>query len=248
MSGGLFSLWGCGRGPLRLLAPHVRISSGVMVGVACLVVPLRDIPGVVFICATTVCWCALSGMPAKMLLRCALASVILFFPFLLLTPWMNVDASSPVFNRLANAGAIALRSTGCLFISFSIIAACEIGEVHRGLSALPLPRPVVALIVQLINQTMLLTEETVRIIQVLRLRGAPGVQGGRMIFSFPVVWMVRLVFKAERTAAAMTVRGYGIETATARDKIDMTVPDVLTVATSFVLIVVSVLMRLGISI
>ena len=68
-----------------------------------------------------------------------------------------------------------------------------------------------------------------------------------MVFSFPVVWMVRLVFKAERTAAAMTVRGYGVETATARDKIDITVPDVLTVAMSFVLIVVSVLMRLGMS-
>jgi energy-coupling factor transporter transmembrane protein EcfT len=100
------------------------------------------------------------------------------------------------------------------------------------------------LIVQLINQTMLLTEETFRIIGVLRLRGASGVRGIRVVFSFPIVWMVRMLFRAERTAAAMTVRGYGIEAVTAGESIKLTISDVLTIICASVVLVASVLMQL----
>jgi energy-coupling factor transporter transmembrane protein EcfT len=181
-----------------------------------------------------------------MLIRCTIASLFLFFPFLLLTPWLAVDSSTivPMADRFAQTVAITLRSTCCLFITASAIAALPIQDVHRGLVHIPIPKTFVVLIVQLINQTMLLTNETLRIIGVLRLRGASGVRGIRVLFSFPIVWMVRMLFRAERTAAAMTVRGYGIETIAAGEKVKLTIADVLMIICASAVLAASVIMRL----
>jgi energy-coupling factor transporter transmembrane protein EcfT len=244
---GVFAYWGCGNGPLTFLQPHIRVLSGMLLGCTCLIVPHSAI-GMTAIVLATVCWCMLAGMPAKMIARCAVASLVLFFPFLLLTPWMTAEASasSLLLYRISNAGSIALRSTCCLFIAASTIAAVSIQDVHRGLACIPIPRAVVALIVQLINQTMLLMEETLRIIGMLRLRGASGTRSIRMLFSFPIVWMVRMLFRAERTAAAMSVRGYGIETATAKENVTLTIADALALICASAVFTASILLRLGI--
>jgi len=244
----VFAFWGCGTGPLKSLHAHSRILSGMLLGCSCLLIPLQSIIGIVLMVIAATCWCVLAAMPIKMLIRCAIAALILFFPFLLLTPWMTVDLSvtAPIVERFAQAGAIALRSTCCLFIAASTIAILPIQDVHRGLVYIPIPRIIVVLIVQLINHTVLLTEETLRIIGVLRLRGASGVQSIRALFSFPVVWMVRMLFRAERTAAAMTVRGYGSEAITVSESITLTNADMLTIICASAVLVASILMRLRI--
>jgi len=244
----VFAFWGCGKGPLKSLQAHIRILSGIMLGIGCLLIPLRSISGIALMTIATTCWCVLAAMPVKMLIRCAIASIILFFPFLLLTPWMTVASSTmaPTADRFAQAGAIALRSTCVLFIAASTIATLAIQDVHRGLASIPIPRTLVVLIVQLINQTVLLTEETFRIIGVLRLRSASGVRGIRILFSFPIVWMVRMLFRAERTAVAMTVRGYGIEAVMEGENVKLTIADVLTIICTSVVLITSVLMRLRI--
>jgi energy-coupling factor transporter transmembrane protein EcfT len=244
----VFAFWGCGKGFLKSLQSHIKILSGIFLGCSCLLIPLQSITGVLFIVIVTICWSILAAMPVKMLLQCTIASFILFFPFLLLTPWMTAGSSTitPMIDRFAQAGAIALRSTCCLFIAASTIASLAIQDVHRGLACIPIPRTIVVLIVQLINQTMLLMEETYRIIAVLRLRGASGVWGIRVLFSFPIVWMVRMLFRAERTAAAMTVRGYGIEDVKAGESIKLTIADVMTILCASAVLVTSILMRLRI--
>jgi len=244
----VFAFWGCGKGPLKSLQAHIRVLSGILLGSGCLFIPLQSITGIVLMAITAICWCVLAAMPLKMLIRCAIASIILFFPFLLLTPWMTVDSSTmaPMIDRFAQAGAIALRSTCVLFITASTIASLGIQDVHRGLASIPIPRTFIVLIVQLINQTMLLVEETFRIIGVLRLRGASGVRGIRILFSFPIVWMVRMLFRAERTAAAMTVRGYGIESVMTDESVKLTIADMLTIVCASAVLVASALMRLRI--
>jgi energy-coupling factor transporter transmembrane protein EcfT len=244
----VFAFWGCGKGPIKSLQSHIRILSGILIGSGCLFIPLQSITGIVFMVITAICWCVLAAMPKKMLFRCAIASLILLFPFILLTPWMTIDSSTitPMIDRFAQAGANALRSTCVLFVAASTIATLAIQDVHRGLASIPIPRTFAVLIVQLINQTMLLTEETIRIIGVLRLRGASGVRGIRVLFFFPIVWMVRMLFRAERTAAAMTVRGYGIEAVTAGERIELTIADVLTILCASAVLVSSILMRLRI--
>ncbi len=243
-----FTFWGCGKGPLKSLYAHIKILSGILLGSSCLLIPLQSITGIALMIISTTCWCLLAAMPVKMFFRCIIVSLILFFPFFLLTPWMTVDSSmtAPMVDRFAQAGAIALRSTCVLFIAASTITILAIQDVHRGFANIPIPRTFIILIVQLINQTMLLMEETLRIIGVLRLRGASGVRGTRVLFSFPIVWMVRIMFRAERTAAAMTVRGYGVEAVTSGENIKLTIADVLTIICASVVLIASILMRLRI--
>ena len=222
----VFAFWGCGNGPLKSLYAHIKILSGILLGSSCLLIPLQSIIGICLMTIVVTCWCILAAMPVKMIIRCAIASLILFFPFFLLTPWMIVGSSTvvPMVDRFAQAGAIALRSTCILFIVASTIAILDIHDVHRGLACISIPRAIIILIIQLINQTILLMDETLRIIRVLRLRGASGVRGIRVLFSFPIVWMVRIMFRAERTAAAMIVRGYGVEAVTSGENIKLTLP------------------------
>lgn len=243
----VMSFWGSGRGPLRSLQPQIRIISGFLAGCACLAVPLRSPAGIAVVVLTAVCWSALAGMPAKTVMRCALASLVLFFPFLLLTPWMDSGASAaaPVAGRCAAAGTLALRSTCCLFVAAATIVALPLCETHRGMARLPLPAALAVLIVQLITQTMLLAEETKGIISALRLRKASGTKGSiRLLFNFPVVWMVRILFRAERTAAAMTVRGFGIEHANRSESVSLTAADVLTAGVACAVFILAILLRL----
>ena len=241
----LFSLWGCGTGPLRSLQPHARILSSLLLGCACMMAPLPSISGVILVSAVTIAWWALAGMPLTMTLRSLLAALILFLPFLLLTPWMTADpdAAAPAIDRLANAGAITLRSTCCLFIAASAVASLPLSDAHRGLANLPLPRTLAILMVQLVSQTALLVEETGHVIAALRIRAASGI---RVLYSFPVVWMARILFRADRTAAAMTVRGYGDETPAMRTRPAMTPGDLSAIAASMVIFAAAVLLRTGI--
>jgi energy-coupling factor transporter transmembrane protein EcfT len=244
----VFAFWGCGKGPLKFLNAHIRILSGFLLGISCLLIPSQSVAGVFLMAAATICWCVLAAMPAKRLIQCAIASVILFFPFFLLTPWIIVDSTTaaPMAARFAQSGIIALRSTCCLFIAASTMAALAVQDVHRGLAFLPIPRTVIVLIVQLINQTMLLTEETLRIISVLRLRGTSGMRGIKVLFSFPIVWMVRMLFRAERTATAMVVRGYGIEAVPTSESVQWSIADVLAMICTSIVLIVSALLRLRI--
>jgi len=244
----VFAFWGCGKGPLKSLHAHIRILSGILLGVSCLLIPIHSINGIVLISIVTTCWCVLAAIPVRMLIRCTVISLILFFPFFLLTPWIVVDSSTmtPTADRFAQAGVIALRNTCCLFITASTIAVLAIQDLHYGLARIPIPKVFVVLIVQLINQIMLLMEETSRIISVLRLRSASGVRDTKVLFSFPIVWMIRMLFRAERTAAAMTVRGYGIKAVTADENVKLTIADVLMIICASAILTVSIFMRLRI--
>jgi energy-coupling factor transporter transmembrane protein EcfT len=243
----IYAIWGCGKGPLRLLHAHIRILSGILLGCSSLVVPLNSVLDMLIAAAVTICWCLLAAIPLRMVARVAVASAVLFLPFVLLAPWMTVDPSgaSPAILRAMQAAAIALRSTCSLFIAASTISVLAIQDLHYGLASIRLPRTITVLIIQLVNQTMHLAEETARIISVFRLRGATGMRNLIVLFSFPTVWMVRILFRAERTAAAMIVRGYGIEAVTV-DRAGLTAVDILAVASTSVIFLGSVLMRLEI--
>jgi energy-coupling factor transporter transmembrane protein EcfT len=130
------------------------------------------------------------------------------------------------------------------FIAASTISVLPLSEIHQALMPLPIHRSIAAFILQLINQTMLLLDETGQIVNVLRLRGVSGIKGLRIILSFPVIWMVRILFRAERTAAAMTVRGYGIEYMYVSQKTKMSIADMLTAIPAGSIFFVALTLRL----
>ncbi|NLP02659.1 MAG: energy-coupling factor transporter transmembrane protein EcfT [Fibrobacter sp.] len=239
-------VWGCADGPLKSLNPHIKIVSGLLTGIAVLLLPHNSITGLVALLCGTILWCSLSSLPLRMVLQCAIASLMLFSPFLLLTPWINIQNvnSSPLDGKLAHALGIALRSTCTLFIAASTVTIISINDVHRGLVLLRIPESFTALVVQLINQTMLLLEETSRITEVLRFRGTSGVKGWRVLFSFPVVWMVRVLFRAERSAAAMAVRGYGINTSLRSDPAVLHTADFAVLVCTSLYFAFSIVLRL----
>lgn len=241
----LFSFWGCGNGPVKYLQPQSRVLAGLFVASSCLLMPLLTVKQAVLMATVTACLIILVSMPPKMLIRYAIASVILFFPFFLLSPWMRTDSSAmpEISACIAQSGSIVLRSTCMLFITLSIISSLEFHEVSRGLSVLPLPGAFIALIVQLINQTMLLTEETARITSVLQLRSGTGVRGFKVVFAFPVVWMVRMIFRAERQAAAMAIRGYGIDSVSKGSPVKLSIKDLFAILAAASIFLASAILR-----
>ncbi len=99
------------------------------------------------------------------------------------------------------AVGIVWRGVFCVLTS---VATCSTIGAHETREAVSfLPRPLARLIVQLVVQSGLLAREARNIVNALRLRGG----NMRVLFAFPIVWLTRLMFKAERVADAMEIRG-----------------------------------------
>ncbi|MBN1128902.1 MAG: hypothetical protein JXA71_07950, partial [Chitinispirillaceae bacterium] len=94
-----------------------------------------------------------------------------------------------------------------------------------------------------VTQTALLAAETGQVVAALRIRAASGY---RVLYSFPIVWMTRILFRADRTATAMTVRGYGDGVPLIRTRPVMTLRDTLAMAGSVAVCSAALLMRTGV--
>ncbi|OGJ87373.1 MAG: hypothetical protein A2268_14565 [Candidatus Raymondbacteria bacterium RifOxyA12_full_50_37] len=241
-----FDMWGSGNGPALRLLPQTRMLCGTAVFTSCMLLPFSTSAGTACAVGLTALWCLLCGMPLRRAVLCLGIAGALFVPILLMTPWIQAgDAhNSAMAGRLAASGTIALRASLCLFISFATITALPLSEAHTAFAGLPLPRTAAVLLVQMLNQTLFLIEETGRVIRAIRLRGAGRGLHVRLLFSFPVVWMGRMLFRAERTAMAMTMRGY-----TVRDGLPASVScyagkDILMLVTTGCIAVGSLVLRI----
>ncbi len=238
--------WGCGKGPLRHLAPSTRIICGTLVLVCCFVAPVHTPVGIIFFTGVVVGWTLLGGMPWKSIAGLFLYAGILFLPLFLLTPWIETPAS--VNNRWASALAVPLeigiRGTASVFICVSTAAILDLSELHRGLTALPLPRLLVALILQIIHQTAMLAQESQRISCALRVRGMTSIRIPqiRYFFSLPTIWLLRISHRAERVAAAMDLRG--VDTTARNSKTEPWLPlDVFAATSSGLLLGMAIILK-----
>lgn len=208
-------LWGSGRGPVSRLAPQSRIAGGAIFFAACLAAPAGRGEGIALIAAIAAGWAAGCGMPRKALRSFALLGLAAFLPYFLLAPFLlppHTAAAGP--ERLA-AGLAApwdafLHGLAGLFVAAATMTALSISDLRRGLLALPLPRVISAVLIQIVQQTGTLLAETGRIASAVALRGGSGraSAGWRVAASLPRVWMPRIIGRAERVAAAMELRGY----------------------------------------
>lgn len=239
-----FALWGCGSGYTRQLHPSVRIVCGSCALLAVLIAPMQRIPVAAVGIAVTLLWCLLAGIPRRIAGRVAIAGALFFLPFMLLVPWIAVDhaAARPLCEKCITAGQIVVRGICTLFITAATIVSLPLVDTMNGFSPLPLPGTVKVLLLQLINQTSLLAAETLRIITVLKMRGAAGRGGMNVFFSFPVIWMGRTFFRAERIASAMAVRGYGAD-AVSRGQCVLTRRDRIALGAAFLTLLASIILR-----
>ncbi|MCX6569892.1 MAG: energy-coupling factor transporter transmembrane component T [Candidatus Aminicenantes bacterium] len=208
-------IWGSGRGPAARLAPQTRILAGAAFFAACLMSPALSAPGTVFITATTAVWIYASGLPGRALRSSALLGLAMFLPYFLLVPLM-VKGPSVTGPGTGWAGALAvpwgilLHGLAGLLIATATIATLTASDLRGGLLALPFPRVLAAILVQIVHQTFVLLSETNRVAAAMAVRGGSGRWRAavRMLSSLPRVWLPRILGRADRVAAAMEIRGF----------------------------------------
>jgi len=237
--------WGSGNGHLRRMIPSARIICGVVIFASCLVLPVYKPLGFYIICGTTITWAFLCGIPWKNITGLLLYAFLLFLPLFLLTPWIERHPSSGYnwYDATKVPMEIGIRGTACIFICASTIAILDLSEFNTGLSLLPIPLTITSLVIQIVHQTAMLANESRRISSALRIRGVPSGYIARLRFlsALPTIWLLRIMNRAERIAAAMELRGFEITARTSNEPIS--VLDIFVVAAAILLLGTSITIR-----
>jgi energy-coupling factor transporter transmembrane protein EcfT len=143
----------------------------------------------------------------------ALLGLLLFVPTFLLLPLMPLDGASAAGgwkHAFVASADILVRGMSGVLISTATVASVSVSDLREGLTRLPMPGIVSAIVVQIVHQTATLFYETKRVASAMALRGASG--DGRaawqVLWSLPRVWLPRIVDRADRVTDAMELRGY----------------------------------------
>jgi cobalt/nickel transport system permease protein len=197
---------------MRMLMPSTRLVCGTFVFASCSVVPLNSPCGVVLFFGVLIGWPAGCGIPLRRLSHVLRFAACLFLPLVLLAPFALFLGDSGSWSEALRVPlVIGLRGTACVAMCAATLSVLDLAELGEGLSGLPLPRTLAALIMQIAHQAALMTEESRRMVTALRVRGVPSATVSvrlRCLFALPVLWLLRLLLRAERVSAAMEVRGF----------------------------------------
>ena len=180
-------------GIIRTWHPAFRILGGIAMLVAISLLPLNEAKQFAFPVVLLAPWLALCRPNWRLLGKAIPFAVAMFSPLAVYAPFADVP-----FAPLS----IAWRGTASLLVSVAASSAVAVNELRQGLCFLP--RTLSTLILQIVLQTTLLSGEVRRISHALLLRGG----GMRVLFAFPVVWLSRLLIRADRIGDAMEMRGF----------------------------------------
>lgn len=166
-------------------------------------------------------WTLLSGLRPRRVGALLLFGLGLFLPFFLLAPW--VEGGAPAFDLPGHLAVttegllvptrIVARGLAVLLLGAGLASSADLTTLATGLAKVPLmPRALVVMTVQILRWAAVLVEEGRGVARAVRLRGRGGVRGSlELARSLPLVWLPRVMARAERVAATMEVRGYGGE-------------------------------------
>ena len=206
-------LWGCGRGPAVRLVPQTRLLLGSVAFATCMTAPATTVTGQLVIAGTVGAWLAASRPPLKTVLPFATLAFLLLVPTFLLLPFMPPDGAGMAESwghRFSVPGVLLARGMSGVLLSMATVTCLSVGDLREGLTRLPLPGIVSAILVQIVHQAATLLYETKRVASAMAVRGAS--DGGRaawqVLWSLPRVWLPRIVDRADRVADAMELRGY----------------------------------------
>jgi energy-coupling factor transporter transmembrane protein EcfT len=207
LTGGLL---GSGRGLLTRSQPPLRLAHGILAVSAVIAAPAAQPPGAVFIAGAALLTVLLAKPPLRVIRRTLLFGAALYVPLLaiLLLPVFLGFGDVALPQALRIAAVIALKGMATLLVTLTVVSTLAAAELHVALGALPVPRVMRLVLIQIVHQTGILLDETTRITQVLRVR-AHGARGAwRVAASLPRAWLERIAGRAARTGDAMEVRGY----------------------------------------
>lgn len=206
---------GAASGPIRGAGAGTRLAGAALVFAACVLAP-RSIPGAIVLVVSAGGWVAACGVSGRLIVRLIGLSLLMFLPLPLLAAiahWTGIgtgprDASGVA--GVAAAGWVAARGAACLLVATSTAAAIRPWDLQDGLSRLPLPSMLVALIVQIVRQAGTLVDEVARMSAAVRVRGGVGGWQGawRVASALPMSWLPRVADRAERVSRAMEARDF----------------------------------------
>jgi energy-coupling factor transporter transmembrane protein EcfT len=145
----------------------------------------------------------------------------LFLPAFLFAPWIEGEVVAfelagtitVTTDGLVIPARIVVRGLVCMFVGAGLVASTDVTSLALGMTRIPLiPRIVIVMSVQTLRWSEVLIEESRGITRAIILRGGSGFGGGwELVRSLPLVWLPRVILRAERVTAAMEMRGYGGE-------------------------------------
>ncbi|CAN5668187.1 hypothetical protein BH23GEM8_BH23GEM8_23820 [soil metagenome] len=223
--------FGSGRGPLAGAVPVVRLLTGFLMLLAVLLVPSVPVAGAAMLALTVVTMLVLTGLPLSNLTRVLALALLFYSPLVTL---LALPTLLPITRALLEAalggpdqawaaiatmrydpaitriGWILFKGVASLTVTLAAVATVNAVAVRQAIAALPLPASTRLILIQIIQQTGMLLNETVRVRDAVTLRsGSRGARGGLTLAgAIPMVWLTRVAGRAERVAAAMEVRGY----------------------------------------
>jgi len=182
--------WSAGRG----VHPLAASLSGCALIASCLISPAALAQGQLLL-FVDVCAAVVINRPAvKVLLGLGLFALVIYMPMRLLLPTHAVLQGATI----------------------TMVAALTLGlmgypALHEAVLGLPMPHVLKLLLLQILHQASVLLRETSKIRQAMVVRGAVprGRSGWQLLRALPRVWIPRVIFKADRVAHALELRGYG---------------------------------------
>jgi energy-coupling factor transporter transmembrane protein EcfT len=181
--------------------------AGAAMFASCTVAQATTLSGSITIAAVTSLWLAACRPPSRMVASFTLLGLAVFVPYFLLVPLIPGPGWP---SALAVPWNVLARGLGCMLVATATVTTLTASDLREGLVRLPLPAIVPAILVQIVQQTATLLYETRRVASAMAVRGATtgGLAALRVLASLPVVWLPRIIERAERLGAAMELRGY----------------------------------------
>jgi energy-coupling factor transporter transmembrane protein EcfT len=175
---------------------------------ACMVSDARTQAGLLAVSLTVLAWLAVTAAPVGLVGRLLLLGTVMLAPVFLLTPF--VTAPDENASGMAVTLSVFAKGMSTMLVATVTASTLTLPEIHEGLSTLPLPRLLTAIIVQIFMQAGTLGRETSRMAEAISLRRASaGFIGGIVTMKgVSSLWLLRMLQKVERVAAAMELRGF----------------------------------------
>lgn len=204
----LMLVMGASRGVVGRLTPRTRIIAGLMVFLSCLVPDASTVPGLLALTLTVVTWFAAAGAPPRLVGKLSVLGLVMLSPIFVFTPFVDVQGGPGP--QLWVTLAVFARGMATLLVATVTLSTLTLSEAHHGLSTLPLPRLLTAIVVQILMQASLLGREASHLVRAMRVRRTTeGYANGLLTLAgVSRTWMQRLLLKVDRVASAMELRGF----------------------------------------
>ncbi|MBN2381268.1 hypothetical protein JXQ70_00155 [bacterium] len=242
-------LWGCGRGPIRHTGPQTRLGAGLLIFLVCMISPHSTWAGVVLVVGVVTAWLWACRPPFKVVRSTMLFGLVIFVPYFFLLPFLP-DAPGTFSENWGQAllvpWQILLRGLCGLLVSVTTVSSLSQSDLREALLRLPVPKIVIAILLQIVHQTTVLYYETRQISSALAVRGASSgiLTVWRVLSSLPQVWLPRIIFRAERVAAVMELRGFCETRPLSFDKVILKYHDYLVLTSAGLFVISALLMRI----